>query len=180
MPSIDLGGNAYDSFITVADATIFLAGDVSRATAWALLNADAQKRALISATRMMLYLPWCDETPDPTVDPVDPILIAEVTAMLGADLAAKPKLFADASGNTNVKSVKAGSAQVEFFSPVVGGPPIPMSLWNRLHSAGLMCLGDSAGTAGTDGPYVSGASDGCRPLYGRPPWDWHVAIEDYD
>lgn len=178
MATIALGGNDYDSFITVEDATIYLVGDVSRAAGWVLLSGDAQKRALISATRMLLTLPWCDEVPDPSVDPAEPV-IAEVSAMLGADLAAKPKLFADATGNTNVKSVKAGSASVEFFSPVAGGAPIPMALWNRLLTAGLVCLGSDAATV-NDGAYVSGISDGCRPLGGRYPWDWPLAAADYD
>lgn len=179
MAVIDLGGNNYDSFITVEDATIYLAGDVSRAAAWALLAEEAQKRALISATRMLLTLPWCDAAPDPAVDPADPI-IQEVTAMLAADLAAKPKLFADASGSSNIKSVKAGSAQVEFFSPVAGGAPIPMALWNRLLNAGLVCLGTADGTGVNDGAIVTGISEGCRPLGGRYWWDWPVAASDYD
>ena len=179
MAVIDLGGKNYDSFITVEDATIYLAGDVSRAAGWALLNADAQKRALISATRMLLTLPWCGETPDPAVDPADAV-IQEVTAMLAADLAARPKLFADATGNSNIKTVKAGSAQVEFFSPVDGGAPIPMALWNRLLAADLVCLTSGEGAGINDGPFVSGISDGCRPLYGRYPWDWPIAAGDYD
>lgn len=178
MVELTLGGNAYDSFSSVADADLFLAGDVVRAAAWALREDDPKMRGLISATRMLLALPWCDTAPDPTVDPVDPI-IAEVVAMLAADLLAKPKLFADATGNSNIKSVKAGSAQVEFFSPVAGGPPLPLALWNRLLAAGLVCLGE-AGSSLNEGAFVSGASDCRRPLYGRLPWDWPVAEADYD
>jgi hypothetical protein len=105
-------------------------------------------------------------------------VVKEVTAMLAADLLAKPKLFADASGNTNVKSVKAGSASVDFFSPVVGGPPLPRALWDMLLNADLVCL--ASGGSVNDGPFVSGAASGCRPLYGRQPWDWPVAAADYD
>lgn len=176
MAVIDLGGNNYDAFVSVEDATIYLAGDVSRAAAWALLNDDAKKRALISATRMLLTLPWCDEVPDPAVDPADQV-IQDVTAMLAADLAANPKLFADASGQSNIKTVKAGSAQVEFFSPTVSSAPIPLALWNRLLSADLVCLGGVSTI--TDGPFVSGISGGCRPLGGRYEWDWPIASEDY-
>jgi hypothetical protein len=180
MAVIDLGGNNYDSFITQDDATVYLAGDVSRAPGWALLASDAQKRALISSTRMLQTMPWCDDPPpDPAVDPADQV-IQDVTAMLAADLAAKPKLFADASGSTNVKSVKAGSVNVEFFSPVAGGAPIPMALWNRLLAAGLVCLGTTGATSINDGPFISGISDGCRPLGGRYPWDWPIASQDCD
>ncbi len=177
MATVSIGGNDYAVFITVADADAYLAGDVSRALFWAGLAADPKKRALISATRMLLALPYCDEVPDPTQDPADAVL-QEVTAMLGSDLAANPKLFADATGNSNIKVVKAGSAQVEFFSPVAGGPPIPLALWNRLLAAGLVCTGVDASTI-NDGFWASGISDGCRPLGGRYPWDWPIASADY-
>ncbi len=179
MPMITLGANDYASFISDADATVYLMGDISRATGWVLLNEDAQKRALISATRMLLTLPWCDTAPDPAGE-VPPV-VAEVTAMLAADLAAKPKLFADASGSSNVKSVKAGSAQVEFFAPVEGSAPIPMALWTRLLDAGLVCVKSNVDSSVLDGPFVSGILGGdARPLGGRYPWDWPVAATDYD
>jgi hypothetical protein len=175
MVTITLGGNDYDSFTDVAEATIYLAGDVLRAASWATRQPEAQGRGLISATRQLLALPWCDGPP--AFDAVPPV-VAEVTAMLANDLLTKPKLFADATGNSAVKSVKAGSAQVEFFHPVAGGPPLPKQLWDLLNQAGLMCLG--TGTSGEGGAYVSGISDGCRPLAGRYPWDWPIASADYD
>lgn len=176
MVKLTLGGNEYDSFDLVAEADVYLAGDIVRAASWATRNADAKMRGLISATRQLLDLPWCDAAPD--LDTA-PLVVKEVTAMLAADLLAKPKLFLDATGNTNVKSVKAGSASVEFFSPVRGGPPLPVALWNRLLAAGLVCLGQAGATI-NDGAYVSGISGGCRPVGGRYPWDWPIAAEDYD
>lgn len=180
MATITLGGSDYPSFTSRADATVFLAGDIVRATPWALLNDDAQDRALISATRMLLGLPWCGDTPDPADDAGTPELVKDVTAMLASDLASKPKLFLDATGDSAVKSVKAGSAQVEFFHPITGGPPLPKALWMLLLNAGLVCL-HSSGSAVNDGAFVSGImGSGCRPLGGRPAWDWPVACSDYD
>lgn len=178
MVKIVLGGNEYDSFETVDEADAYLAGDVQRAAVWALRDADAKARGLISATRMMVALPWCDAVPDLDAAPE---VVKEVESMLAADLLAKPKLFADATGNTNVKSVKAGSASVEFFSPVAGGPPLPTALWKALLNAGLVCL-ETTGSIVNDGALVSGISDGCelRALGGRYPWDWPVASQDYD
>lgn len=178
MASVDIGSSSYDTFADVDFADEYLAADVARATSWALANDDAKGRGLVSATRMLLALPWCDTAPVPTEDQASPV--PEVTAMLAADLLAKPRLFADASGNSNVKSAKAGSAQVEFFRPIDGGPPLPLALWNMLLAADLVCLGSSTDSSITDGPYVSGISDGCRPYEGRPPWDWPVAAGDYD
>jgi hypothetical protein len=177
MGKVTIGATEYDSFATKAVADAYLAADILRSAAWALLNDDAKGRALVSATRMMLALPWCDETPDPTVDQAAPV--PEVASMLAADLASKPKLFADATGNSNIKSAKAGSASIEFFSPVDGGPPLPKALWDLLLNAGLVCYG--AGSDPTlDGAIPHGTSDGCRPLYGRYPWDWPIASADYD
>lgn len=179
MAVVEIGFEPYDSFSTIEDADLFLAADVVRAPGWAALlgQDDAKGRGLVSATRMMLALPWCvDPVPAPT-DLVIAAEIVEVTAMLAADLLAKPQLFRDASGNSNVKSVKAGSAQVEFFAPVSGGPVIPIDLWNRLVRAGLVgCVSAD----GFEAPFVSGASAGCRPLGGRMANDWPVAEQDCD
>lgn len=175
---VTIGATDYDAFQTVASADEYLAADIVRAVPWALLNDDAKGRALVSATRMLLLMPWCDTTPDPTVDQDSPI--PEVTAMLAADLAAKPKLFADASGNSNIKSAKAGSAEIEFFSPVDSGPPLPLALWNMLLSANLVCLGTGDTDVTLDGADPHGTSDCLRPLGGRYPWDWPISCEDYD
>lgn len=177
MATVTIGSTDYDAFEDIAGANDYLAADIVRAAPWALLNEDAKGRALVSATRMMLALPWCEDAPDPTVDQASPI--PEVAAMLAADLAAKPALFADASGNSNIKSAKAGSASIEFFSPVDGGPPLPKALWDRLLIAGLVCLGTSSGDPTLDGAIPHGTSDGCRPLYGRYEWDWPIASADY-
>lgn len=176
MVSVTIGSNTYDSFVSVEDASKYLAADISRATGWAAASTDNQKRGVVSATRMLLGLTWCEEAPDPTE--VQPSPIPEVTAQLAADLVAKPKLFSDASGSSNIKAVGAGSAKVEFFSPVSGGPPIPMALWNTLLAAGLVCLGTDSVSV-NDGPWFSGVS-GCRPYEGRPSWEWPITVEDYD
>ncbi len=177
MVAITIGAKSYEAFISVSDADDYLLADVSRATKWALLNDDAKGRALVSAARMMIALPWCGERPDPAVPQDEPI--PSVNAMLAADLAANPNLFSDASGGSNIKRAKAGSAEIEFFSPVKGAAPIPLSLWNLLLNANLVCLGVGNDTA-LDGPIPHGTSDCIRPLGGRYPWDWPIACEDYD
>lgn len=180
MPLIDLGVEEYPSFADPDFAAVFLAADVARATGWALRNADTQARGLVSATRMLQRLPFAlDPVPDPSGDAADiPLVLQEVTAMLAADLLAKPRLFSDASANSNIKSVKGGSAQVEFFKPTENAPPFPLALWTMLLNAGL--VGDLSTVEELPGAVVTGLSDGCRPLGGRPPWDWPVAERDYD
>lgn len=177
MAVVPIGGQNFDAYTSVAEADVFLAGDVARAAAWALQNPDAKGRGLVSASRMILQLPWClDPAPLPT-DAAVPDEVKQVTAMLAADLLAKPRLFSNASGNSNVKSAKAGSAQVEFFAPVGGAPPIPMALWTVLKNAGLVGCVDAGEISGF--PFVSGAQGECRPLGGRYGCDWPTAEQDY-
>lgn len=177
MPMITLGGKDYPSFASVEFADDHLAADMVRAPVWDALDDDGKKRALITATRKMLTLPWCGTAPDPTVDQDEPI--PSVTAELAADLVANPDLAADASGNSNIKRAKAGSAEVEFFSPVDGNAPLPSALWGQLMAAGLMCPNGSGGDMILDGALPSGTCGGNRPLGGRYPWDWPIAEEDY-
>lgn len=176
MAKVLIGAVEYDAFASVAFADEFLGGDVMRATAWALRNEAAKGRGLVSATRAMLQLPWV-AGPPPFEDP--PAVAAEVNAMLAADMLAKPKLFADASGNSNVKSAKAGSASVEFFNPVGDAPPLPLALWTMLLNAGLV-RGAPSAESDNAGPEVSGICGGRRPLGGRFEWDYPIAAEDCD
>lgn len=179
MATVDIGSNSYEAFADADFADEYLAADILRADGWATLSDDNKGRALVSATRFLLALPWCAEAPSPSATDLDPA-IPEVAAMLAADLAANPELFNDASGSSNIKRTKAGSAEVEFFSPVDGGPPMPRKLWDRLIAANLICPGDGAVAAVLDGAVPFGTSDCVRPLSGRPPWDWWLAEWDYD
>lgn len=175
MAKVDVGAEEYDSYADLDFADVFLGGDVLRAGPWALRNEDARGRGLASATRMMLQLPWPDAPPSLNEPPP---VVQEVTAMLAADLLAKPRLFSDASGDSNVKLAKAGSAQVEFFRPVQNGPPMPKALWMMLVHAGL--IGSAHGDGQYTGAMVSGINAGCRPLGGRSAWDYPIAATDND
>lgn len=161
MASVTVDGNDYDSFVDLDFANEFLGGDVLRAIPWGRRDDDAKGRGLASATRKLLGLPWIGDAPS-VDDPPD--VVKQVSAMLAADMLAKPKLFSDATGASNVKTAKAGSASVEFFRPVPGGPVIPKGLWDMLVAAGLV---GSFGSADGGGPEVSGIGEGCRPWRGR-------------
>ncbi len=179
MPSVTIGGKDYPAFISVDDADSYLAADSQRAAKWALLQPDAKGRAIVSATRYLLgrITTWCPPVPDPTSDTI-PEPLADVTAMLAADGAAKPALFADASGNSNVKVAKAGSAQVEFFTPgQIAKPPLPIAMWSTLLAAKLVGCSSVGGV--TDGGFVSG-SDYRRDPYRDCGWlEWADRRELY-
>ena len=58
MAKVTIGTDDYDAFADLEFANAWLAGDILRATVWATKNDDAKGRGLVSATRMMLALPW--------------------------------------------------------------------------------------------------------------------------
>lgn len=157
----------FDCLADVAYADAFLLGDVQRATAWASRTTTVKGRGLVSATRAMLNLPWNEGmAPDPAgADEDIPTVVKDVCSMYASDIISKPRLYSDAGTNSNIKLAKAGSAQVEFFRPVSGGPPFPTALWGMLVAAGLVGMPVSDGSG--EGPYITGISGGHRPLYGR-------------
>lgn len=176
MATVDIGAETYQTYADIDFADPYLAADVQRAASWALKGEDAKARGLVSATRMLVTMPWITDPAPPAYDAA-PLVVQEVTAMLAADLLDKPRLYADASANSNVKTAKAGSASVEFFKPTENAAPIPSFMWDMLASAGL--VGGSTGQL-DDGPFVSGALASVRPLGGRYGWDWPIALEDHD
>lgn len=156
MATVTIGTNTYDSFESVDDADEFLAADASRADAWDGYTTDQKGRGLVSATRRLLAIQWCDGVPD-IKNP--PQAVADATAMYAADILADPDLVSAsataAGGNGAIKRAQAGSASVEYFAnfsaSVTGG--LPASIWDYLRAAGLVgCAGDDS----FGGPYVGG------------------------
>jgi hypothetical protein len=174
MASVTIGTRTYDSYSNVDDADAYLAADAVRAAAWALRNADAKARGLVTATRILQGLAWCGEAPSFTDTPG---VVVDVTALLAADGLANPRVFQNPAGTLpkGVKTAQAGKASVEFFglvgqaaTPAMG---LPEALWAMLKNAGL--VGCTAAVTPNDGPFVSGISSGeCdRYPYGGVFWD---------
>lgn len=161
MASVTIGTNTYPSYASVAEADAYLGGDAIRATAWALRNADAKGRGLVTATRILQSLAWCGTVPDVTAPPA---VVLDVTALLAADGLANSKVFTNPSGALprGVKSASAGKAAVEFFGPIglenTPAKPLPDALWAMLKAAGLVDCAASA--TANDAPFVSGISSG--------------------
>lgn len=131
MASITISANTYSSFASVAEADQYLAADMSRYSAWAALSADNKGRALITASRYLAGLDWVGGVPGYDTPPA---AVVEATALFAADIAAKPSLGNDASTGSNVKKVKGGEAEVEFFRPTLGAalPPYLLRLLGTL------------------------------------------------
>ena len=131
MATITIAPNSYSSFASVAEADEYLAADMARYAAWAALSADNKGRALVTATRYLAALDWVDGVPSYDTPPA---VVIEATSLFAADIAAKPSLGNDASTGSNVKRVKGGEAEVEFFRPTAGAalPPYLLRLLGTL------------------------------------------------
>jgi len=129
MADLNLSGNSYKSYASVAEADQYLAADAGQAVAWAARDDDAKARALISATRYMAGLAWINQDIPAYDAPGD--AVRDVCAILAALVAEDPDLLDGASPASNVKRVKAGSAEVEFLGPT-GARRIPDRLARML------------------------------------------------
>lgn len=160
MATITISGNDYSSFASVAEADAYLAADIARYTAWAALDPDDKGRALVTASRYLAALDWVDGTP--SFD-TPPSVLVEATSLFAADIAAKPSLGSDASTGSNVKRVKGGEAEVEFFRPTAGAALPPYLL--RL-------LGELLGTDVTwaEGGTAYGSEDCQESRFDRTDW----------
>lgn len=138
MTTVTIGSNDYDVYVSDVEASTYLAADYGRATAWAALTSDQKKMAVVSATRVLDRQRWVGAKTDsdqalafPRTGLTDadgnavasdtvPTAVENACAILAADIAADSDLANDPSTASNIKSVKAGSANVEFFRPQSG------------------------------------------------------------
>lgn len=131
MAEVTIGASDYSAFASVEQADEYLAADMTRYADWAALSADNKGRALVTASRYLAGLDWVDGVPSYEAPPT---ALTEATALFAADIAVKPSLGNDASTGSNVKKVKGGEAEVEFFRPTLGAalPPYLLRLLGTL------------------------------------------------
>lgn len=158
MATISLSGNDYSAFADVAFADEYLAADVKRATVWAAYGADDKARGMISATRLLERVNWADGVP--SFD-TPPDAVKDATALLAADILAKPALGDSSSTASNIKRVKAGSVETEFFNATRSdeATPLPENVMKMLRLAKLL------GGGTVSAPYVAGAEQESRFTY---------------
>jgi hypothetical protein len=169
LAQVSINGNQYDVYADVAFADRYLAADASRADAWQALTATgAKERALVSATRLLQRQTWNAGVAPDVAMPVE--IVQEAASLLAADIAAAPGIGDSGSTASNVKSVGAGPARVEFFAPTVG-TPLPMAAFALLLSAGLL----GARPGAVDDPALDGSAYGCWPQASRfDPTDYEL------
>jgi len=145
MPTIIVGTNSYETLI---EANTYLDAAV-HATAWKFVPTATRERALITAFRDISLSELTDPDTGVAIDPLNaPQPIKDAQSELAFAMSQDTSLAtAQTRGGSNTRSVKAGSAGVEFFAPVKGSrfPPIVGRLL-----APYLGAGSSGGTSGSE------------------------------
>lgn len=148
MAQVTINAVDYDAYIGEVEAGEYLAADLKRAPIWSAGDADDQRRALITASRIIAGQQW--EAGAPAYDLSDVTAeqgaaIEGATAMLAADLLDDPDLASALGGKRETKRVKAGTAEVEFFNQGTRDIlPLPRSIWSLLAGTDLIGSGTNA------------------------------------
>jgi hypothetical protein len=140
--TITISGNNYISYASVAEANVFLVTDPVRATIWNTLTVDQKGINLVAATRRLDGFRYKGEKtgadnvqdnqfprtglvyPDGTdVGTTEiPYDIEIATILLAGTIASNAEAAQATDSSSNIKKVKAGSAEVEYFNSVSGVP----------------------------------------------------------
>lgn len=170
---ITIGGVGYVSYASVAEADDRLAIDPVRSAAWEVAPINTKGAHLVAATKRLDLLTWAGQraaTPDtqPNKWPRTgvtypdgavvsnsevPIEVQDATILLAGSIALDSEQANAGRGGSNIRSVGAGSARVEFFKPVAGGPLQDETAFALIrgflasNTAGL--VGCASGTDGT-------------------------------
>lgn len=169
MAEIIINATSYDAYVTVDEADAYLEGDFT-ATAWrAETDEDAKARAIVSASRYLDRLSWVGEkaTPDQPlawprsgIDGIDdyeiPQQVLDACCLLAKYIHEGQPIETSQTTQSNVRRIKAGSVEQEFFYPFTLGTKMPMPVQDLL--AGLLAGGSivaGSRSYGTDGCPVS-------------------------
>lgn len=171
LSTITIGGTDYVSNASVAEADAFLAVDAVREPVWTTLTVDQKGARLVQGTRRMNLLAWqgdktggdlqVDAWPRTGVTYASgnsvsttevPTGVEQATILLAGSIAIDAEVGDSGSSGTNVKRVKAGSAEVEFFRQTTGVPLQDETAYNLVKAF----LAASGVAASLVGPFASG------------------------
>ena len=170
-----LGGVVYDVYSDVATADEYLAADFTATTWRAETDDDQKRRALITATRLLDRQCWPGEMEDeeqgtawprtgvPGFEDGDvPQQIVDANSLLAKYIHEGMAIELNVSTANNVRRIKAGSVEQEYFFPLTNGTRLPLPVQELL--AGLTCGGATIAAAQSfDTDRCSSADDN----YGR-------------
>jgi hypothetical protein len=175
MATVTIDAVNYDVYADVATATSYLNASLSSsAAAFRAASADDKARSLVMATRWIDAQNWAGEKANPAQaldwprtgidgldDSVVPPEIIAASIELAAMLTENPALITEISsgGAAEVKSLKAGSASIEYFKSLSS-----FRMTQRLFPPGIYAL-LSGWLVGATGDTVAGSQsyDTCEP-----------------
>ena len=173
---IQISGEDYVAYASVAEADAALAVDPTRKSTWEALTDEAKGIDLIAATSRLDLLRWAgsktggvaqenafprsglfyeDNTPVP--DDAIPLNLERATILLAGSIASTPAQADAGTSGRAISRVKAGSAEVEFFrqqTTITGKPVQDETVFELVRQwlqgrSGSSSLGPMA--SGTDG-----------------------------
>lgn len=119
--TITINSVDYASNITLAAADEYLAVDPFHGTLWAAeTDDDIRGKYLIAATRRLDLLSWALDLDTETI----PTVVANATAILAAEIQAKPAKAGAGSSEDLTKRIKAGGVEKENFRPSTFNVPL--------------------------------------------------------
>lgn len=153
---------AYGEHTGAGSLTAFANGSLAYASTFTAATSDNQKRALVEATRILVLMPFADEThADPTTAGLPQPIIDAAYELALAGLA-DASIFTTTTTEDKIKRVDAKGVNVEWFGPRDGGR-LPGRVAELLapYLAGTSSSGVGAGSyaAGVDGESAFDACD---------------------
>lgn len=164
LTTLTINSNPYVAYASVAEADLLLDIDPVRSAAWALLNADQKAMKIVAATIRLDLLNFRGAKVDPEqerafprtglgdgVTTTDvPKVVEQATIYLAGSIAINPQFANQGTSGANQKRVKAGSAEVEFFTPTKGSPLQDDMAWTLVKPFVVGKIGPLSFASGTD------------------------------
>lgn len=173
--TITINAVNYTAYASVAEADAYLAVDPSRSAGWAALTDDQKGANLVAATRRLDLLKFsgekvggqaqqnqwprtgatCDGEAVDTGSDV-PTDVENATILMAGSITLDATNADAGTSGSNIKSVGAGSARVEFFRPTIPGAALQdetvynlLRCWLSGSAAAASLFGLASGTDGT-------------------------------
>lgn len=125
MATVTIGADTFNIYGTLAGATSYMAGSFGpQYTKWRALVPDDQKRTLVT-TAIYFDVLGMASAGSPITHDTGLTDVINASYEMAALVAQNPAIISALSSGSNIKSVGAGPATVEFFAPVVG-PSVPV------------------------------------------------------
>lgn len=188
--TIVIGGLNYVSYASLLEANQYLLVDPTRSDAWAALSDDQKGENLVAATRRLDLLRWAGEKSDGASQPnawprtgvtypdgtavstTDvPLEVEQATILLAGSIALDATNSEAGTAGSNVRRVRAGSAEVEFFRPTIPGPALQdetaFQLVRPFLGSSSALFGAATGTSGdnTDTAFCDRTAPGLNEGY---------------